>query len=67
MRKLVHGCMNPEVYCLSRLISMAMEDHKGSGTSSYHRWLAAKLDEEDLDANSARGSLVLETKYAPVI
>jgi hypothetical protein len=45
--------MNPEVYFLNRLISMAMEASKGSGTSSNHRWLAAKLDVEDLDANSA--------------
>jgi uncharacterized membrane-anchored protein YhcB (DUF1043 family) len=54
LRKLVHRCINPEVYCWNRLISVAMESSKGSGTSSNHRWLAAKLDEEDLDANSAR-------------
>jgi hypothetical protein len=50
--------MNPEVYCLNRLISKAMEAPEGrcrrSGTSSNHGWLAAKLVEEDLDANSAR-------------
>jgi hypothetical protein len=56
--------MKTEVYCLKQLIIVAIEAPAAvggrSGTSSNHRWLAAKLAEEELDANSAR---VFETKY----